>query len=139
TGPWQFSRPRFHHRRKSGNDHADRAHHCRLGFLRRRRYPGRSEDVCGARRLRRVRDHGADRTEHARRERHPPGAGGFRNRRDRCRLLRSCHRRGEDRHGGGAFGDRRDRSGPCKVAAEARRARSGDGRDLGRPSPESGC
>ena len=33
--------------------------------------------------------------------RHPPGAGGFRHRADRCRVLRSRRRRGEDRHGGG--------------------------------------
>ena len=92
-----------------GHDHAGRAHHRGLGFLRRRRHPGRPEDLCRARRLRRLRDHGADRAEH-------PGVTGihavppeFVTRADRCGVRRSRGRRGQDRHGGAAAVDRRDR------------------------------
>ena len=49
------------------HDHADRRHHRGLGFERRRRHPGRPQDVLGARRLRRLGDHRADGAEHARR------------------------------------------------------------------------
>ena len=46
------------------DDDACRAHHRRLGFVGRRRHPGGPEDVCGARRLWRLRHHGPDRPEH---------------------------------------------------------------------------
>ena len=52
-------------------------------FERRRRHPGRPEDVLGARRLRRLRDHGADRAEHQGRQRHPRRAAGVRRGADR--------------------------------------------------------
>ena len=77
---------------------ADRRHHRGLGFRRRRRHPGRSEDLLGARRLRRLGDHRADRAEHPGRHRHPRRAAGLRRRADRRGVLRSRRRRGEDRH-----------------------------------------
>ena len=53
----------------------------RLGFQRRRRHPGRSQDLCGASGLWRQRHRRADGAEHPRRQRHPRRAGGFRRRR----------------------------------------------------------
>ena len=121
------------------DDDADRAHHRRLGFLRRRRHPGRPEDLCRARRLRRLRHHGADRAEHA-----AASAASI-----RCRPISSPRR-----------------SMPCSpispssavkigmvaqlatidaiaagldaLVAEACRARSRDGRDLGRSAAGGG-
>ena len=66
------------------DDDPRRAHHRRFGFVRRRRHPGRPQELCRARRLRRLRHHRADRAEYARRQRHPSGAGRFRHRADRC-------------------------------------------------------
>ena len=42
-------------RPRASNDHADRRHHRRLGFRRRRRHPGRPQDLLGIGRLRRER------------------------------------------------------------------------------------
>ena len=85
---------------------ADRRHHRGLGFRRRRRHPGRPEDLLGARRLWRVGHHRADRAEHQGRHRHPRRAAGFHRGADRCGVLRSRRRRGEDRHAVAAGGDR---------------------------------
>ena len=52
-----------------------RRHHRRLGFGRRRRHPSRSQDVLGARGLRRLRHHRPDRAEHQGRHRDPRCAG----------------------------------------------------------------
>ena len=69
-------------RSKQGAPHdgADRAHHRGLRLERRRRHPGGSQDVLGARRLWRLGDHRAHRAEHARR-----GGGVRRSRRFRRR------------------------------------------------------
>ena len=48
---------------------ADRGHHRRIGFQRRRRHPGRPQDLFRARRLWRLGDHRAHRAEHPRRDR----------------------------------------------------------------------
>ena len=50
--------------RSERDDDRDRRHHRGLGLRRRRRHPGRPEDVLGARRLWRVGHHRADRAEH---------------------------------------------------------------------------
>ena len=93
--------------RAAGRAHdRDRRHHRGLGFRRRRRHPGRPQDLLGARRLWRLGDHGADRAEHQGRHRHPRRAGGFRHRADRCGVLRSRGRRREDRHAVAAGSDR---------------------------------
>ena len=56
----------------------DRSHHRRLRFLRRRRHPGRPQDLLRARRLWRERDHRADRAEHPRRRGRARRAAGLR-------------------------------------------------------------
>ncbi len=56
--------------------------------LRRRRHPGRPQDLHRARRLRRQRADGADRAEYARRIGHPAGAAGIRDAADRRRRQR---------------------------------------------------
>ena len=98
---------------------ADRRHHRRLGFGRRRRHPGRPQDLLRARRLRRARHHRADRAEHQGRHRHPRRAAGFHHRADRCGVLRPRRGRGEDRHAVAARGDRggRRRARPLAAAS----------------------
>ena len=113
---------------------ADRGHHRGLGLRRRRRHPGRPENLLGARRLWRLGDHGADRAEHQGRHRHPRRAGAFHHGADRCGVLRSRCQRREDRH---AVAAGRDRGGRGRARAQEQtqdRARSGDGRDLRRPA-----
>ena len=67
----------------------DRRHHRGFGFRRRRRHPGRPEDLLRARRLWRVGHHRADRAEHQGRHRHPRCAAGFHHGADRRGVLRS--------------------------------------------------
>ena len=117
---------------------ADRRHHRGLGFGRRRRHPGRPEDVLGARRLWRLGDHRADRAEHAGRHRHPRRAAGFHRRADRCGVLRSRRRRGEDRHAVAARRHRGGRRRARALEADQRRARSGDDRGVRRPAARAG-
>ena len=78
--------------------HPHRGHHRRLGLRRRRRHPGRPENLLRARRLRRFGDRGAHGAEHQRRQRGLRGAAGIRRRADRCGVLRPRRRRGEDRY-----------------------------------------
>ena len=118
---------------RRGHDR-DRRHHRGLGFQRRRRHPGRPEDLLGARRLWRVGDHRADRAEHQGRHRHPRRAADFISGADRCGVLRSRRRRGEDRHAVAGGEHRGGGDGPRPPPARQHRARSGDGRDLRRPA-----
>ena len=67
------------------------------------------------------------------------GARGIRHRADRCGVFRSRGRRRQDRHGGAAGGDRRHRRRADALVAETCRARSGDGRNLGRSSACRRC
>ena len=105
----------------------------------RRRHPGRPQDVCRARRLRRLRDHGADRAEHQGRQRHPR----------RCRPSSSPRRSmrcfpistvGAVKIGMVAHPPVIDAivAGLSALVAEACRARSRDGRNLGRPAARRG-
>ena len=105
---------------------------------RRRRHPGRPEDVLGARRLRRVGDHRADRAEHARRDRiHdvPPHFiaaqidAVFSDLEVNAVKIGMLSRAGRDRGG---------RGGARSLARRRRRARPRDGRDLGRPAARAG-
>ena len=73
-----------------------------------------------------------------RRQRHPSGAGGIRHRADRRGVFRSRRRRRQDRHGGASAGYRCHRRRAEALVAEACRARSRDGRDLGRSAARGG-
>ncbi len=70
----------------------------RLGLERRRRNPGRSQDLLRPRRLRHDGDYRHHGPEHAGRDGGPGPSAGARRGPDRCRLRRSGSRCGEDRH-----------------------------------------
>ena len=99
-------------RQAEAADDRDRRHHRGLGFRRRRRHPGRPEDVLGARRLWRVGDHRADGAEHQGRHRHPRRAAGVHRGADRCGVLRSRR-------------SARSRSACCRTPRPSRRWRRG--------------
>ena len=104
------------------------------GPERRRRHPGRPEDVLGAGGLWRLGHHRADRAEHPGRARFHGGGAGIRCRPDRRGVRRFADRCGEDRHGcdrGDCLGDRRP---AAALPAAQRRARPGDGGEERRPA-----
>ena len=101
--------------------------HRRLRSKRRRRHPGRPEDVLRTRRLRHGGDHRADGAEHAGRAIISDRRSGICRRTDRCDLRRRAGGCGEDRHGGDR-GDCGSDRGPAAPSCGAQhRARSGDG------------
>ena len=76
-------------RNEAHDERSGRRDHRRLGFGRRRRHAGRSENLLRARRLWRVRHHRAYRAKHQRRFCHSRSAGGFHRRADRRGVFRS--------------------------------------------------
>ena len=101
---------------------------------RRRRHPGRPEDLRGARLLRHDGHHRADRAEHAGRVGHPRRAAGLPEGADPGGGRGHRRRRGQARHAACARGGRGGGLGHRPLQAAQRGARPGDGRHQRRPA-----
>ena len=120
---------------KEGENHVPSVDHCRVGFFRRRRHPGRPEDFCRPWLLRHERDHRCDGPEHHRSDGHPEHRSGGGGSPDRCGVPGYPGGRGQGGDGVQFRPDPCHRQKNAAVCTPCSGGGSGDGGHLRQLSP----